>query len=194
MNTLALFDFDGTLYKKDSLLEFTKFSVGKRRFYTGLLLIAHSLIFMKLGLISNEKAKKKYITHFFKNVDYGKFKIICHEFSLKKIDQNVDQKIYAAFTNHIKSNHTVYIVTASLPEWIEPWSHQFGVSVIGTEIEVENNQITGDFCSKNCYGMEKVNRINTTLDTTKFDTIHVYGSGKGDKEMLTLNKKIISSI
>ncbi len=194
MNTLALFDFDGTLYKRDSLFEFTKFSKGKTYFYIGLLAITPYLILMKLGAISNEKAKKKYISYFFKNVEYDKFKNTCLEFSLKKINENLDQNIYSAFKNHIKSNHTVYIVTASLPEWIEPWSSQFKVPVIGTQIEVKNNRITGNFNSKNCYGIEKVNRINIALDTAKFDTIVVYGSGKGDKEMLKLIKKNISSI
>jgi hypothetical protein len=32
MRTLALFDFDGTLYKKDSLIEFTRFAKGMCRF------------------------------------------------------------------------------------------------------------------------------------------------------------------
>lgn len=58
LKTLVLFDFDGTLYKKDSLLEFTKYYKGNSVFYIGILILSPFLIAMKLGILSNEKAKK----------------------------------------------------------------------------------------------------------------------------------------
>jgi phosphatidylglycerophosphatase C len=188
MKTLALFDFDGTLYKKDSLLEFTKFSKGKLNFYIGLFMISQYLIGFKWGIISNEKAKQKFIKHFFKNTNYNDFTRKCNDFALQKINTHLNEKIYEQFINHLKLNHTVYIVTASIPEWIEPWSKQFSVPVIGTQIEIENNKITGGFVSKNCYGIEKVNRINSVLNLNEFESIIVYGAGKGDVEMLKLAK------
>ena len=118
MKTLALFDFDKTLYGKDSLLEFTKFNKGKTRFLLGLIVISPYLFLMKFGIISNEKAKKKYISYFFKNTQYDAFNKDCIEFSLNKIDENINQKIYSNFINHVKLNHEIYIVTASMPEWI----------------------------------------------------------------------------
>jgi len=188
MNTLVLFDFDGTLYKKDSLLEFTKFSKGKIRFYVGLLMISPYLISMKLGVISNEKAKEKFIRYFFKGQNYDEFKSVSNHFSLHKIKTHLNQKLYKEFIHHIESKHTVYIVTASFSEWIEPWSSQFKVKVIGTKPEVVDNKITGNFSSKNCYGQEKVNRIKETLNIDSFDRIQVYGEGKGDVEMINLSK------
>ncbi|WP_428231685.1 HAD family hydrolase [Flavobacterium sp.] len=191
MKTIAFFDFDGTLYKKDSLLEFTKFSKGNIALYLGLVLLSPYLIALKLGLYSNEKAKTKFISHFFKGYKYVDFNILCHNFSLKKIEQNLAKDIYAKFLSHIKNNDMVYIVTASIPEWIQPWSHQFGVTVIGTKIEIKNNLLTGNFSTRNCFGPEKTNRIKEIINLDEFDKIYVYGSGKGDLEMLALSKPII---
>ena len=70
MKTLALFDFDGTLYKKDSLIEFTKFYKGKFPFYLGIIILTPVLIAMKLKVISNEKAKKNL------SLTFSKMKII----------------------------------------------------------------------------------------------------------------------
>ncbi len=187
MKTLALFDFDGTLYEKDSLIEFTKFYKGKKHFYIGILSIFPYLLGMKLGIVSNEKTKKKYFSYFFKNSLYTEFKTKSKEFSSIKIDAHLNQKIYSNFINHLQLKDTVYIVTASFPEWVEPWSSQFGVQVIGTQIKVKDNVITGEFTSKNCFGIEKVNRINMVLNIDNFDTIKVYGFGKGDQEMLKLS-------
>lgn len=191
MKTIAFFDFDGTLYKKDSLLEFTKFSHGNISFYKGLFWLSPYLIGLKLRLYSNEKAKIKFIRHFFKDYKYDDFNALCRNFSLTKIEQNLDTETYARFLKHLENNHLVYIVTASIPEWIEPWSNQFGVSVIGTKIEVQNNLLTGNFSTKNCFGIKKVNRIKEIINLDEFDEIHVYGNGKGDLEMLALSKLFV---
>lgn len=191
MKAIAFFDFDGTLYKKDSLLEFTKFSCGNISFYKGLFLLSPYLIGLKLRLYSNEKAKIKFIRHFFKDSKYDDFNALCSRFSLSKIEQDLDGKIYAKFLNHLENNHLAYIVTASVPEWIQPWSNQFGVSVIGTKIEIQNNLLTGNLSTKNCFGIEKVNRIKEIVNLDEFDEIHVYGNGKGDLEMLNLSKLFV---
>lgn len=191
MRAIAFFDFDGTLYKKDSLIEFTKFSKGNISFYMGLLVLLPYIIGLKLRLYSNEKAKIKFINYFFRNYKYDDFNILCKNFSLKKIEQDLTKDTYTKFLNHIKDNDLVYIVTASIPEWIEPWSNQFGVSVIGTNIEIKNNILTGKFSTKNCFGIEKVNRIKEQINLNEFEEIYVYGNGKGDLEMLNLSKSPI---
>lgn len=186
MKTLALFDFDGTLYKKDSLLEFTKFAKRNFAFYKGIFLLSPYLVGYKLGFLNNEKVKIKFITYFFKDLEIEKFKSLGIAFSLQKIQQDVNTNTFNIFKNHIESNHQVLIVTASFPEWIEPWSNQYKVKVIGTKAEVINNKITGKFSSKNCFGEEKVNRIKELINLNEYDQIFVYGSGKGDEQMLTL--------
>lgn len=188
-NTLALFDFDKTLYRKDSLLEFTKFSKGKLSFYFGIFYLSPYLILMKLGLLTNKNVKQKYIQYFFKNIEYNSFQSIANDFALQEIEKYLNSEIYKEFQKHLNEKHQIFIVTASIPEWISPWSQKFGVKVIGSNLELLDNKITGKLISENCYGKEKANRINAIIDLKKFDKIYVYGSGKGDFEMLQLTKK-----
>lgn len=189
MANLALFDFDHTLYKKDSLIEFTKFYVG-RKFYTGILQLSPWLIGLKLGFLNNEKVKLKYFNHFFGNLNYTDFCGVGETFAKRKLPGNLDEKIFQKFEQHLKNGDSVYIVTASAAEWIEPWSKQFDVSVIGTKLQVQNDLLTGKFDSRNCYGIDKVNRIRESINLDEFDSIFVYGSGKGDFEMLKLNSAL----
>ncbi len=188
MKTLALFDFDGTLYKKDSLLEFTKYSRGDLNFYFGMMLLLPYLLFLKLGIMSNEKVKIKFIKHFYGFCNYKHFQAIAKDFAVNEIESNLNQKIYENFQNHIKLKHEIYIVTASFPEWIEPWCSKYGIQVIGTELKILDGKISGNFTTKNCFGLEKVNRIKAVINLNHFDRIEVYGSGKGDLEMLKLRK------
>jgi phosphatidylglycerophosphatase C len=188
MKSIAFFDFDKTLYKKDSLIEFTKYYFGFAKFYFGLFFLLPDIIKFKTGLISNESLKIKYITHFFKNENYNDFKWKAAMFATSKIEQHLNLYYFEKFKVHIQSNDVVYIVTASFPEWIEPWSTRHNVKVIGTQLQKKYDILTGTFNSKNCYGIEKVNRINETVNLDEYDRIYVYGKGKGDKEMLSLIK------
>jgi phosphatidylglycerophosphatase C len=186
MKTLALFDFDGTLYKKDSLIEFTKFSKGSALFYRNMLLLFPNLIAMKLRLLGNEKVKIKYISAFFKGMEIGAFESIARDFATNEIDKNLNPEIFKSYLAHLESGHDVYIVTASAVQWIAPWAGKYGVRVIGTKLETENGKLTGNFASKNCYGIEKVNRISEAIPLEDYQAINVYGSGRGDLEMLQL--------
>lgn len=186
--TLALFDFDHTLYQKDSLIEFTLFSHGKFEFYKGLCMLSPVLIGLKLGLLNNEKVKVTFLKYFFKNAFFDDFQKQATRFSKTQITQNLDPKMFEKFLHHIEQKHEVYIVTASCPDWIQPWCDFYKVQVIGTKLEVVLQRITGNISTKNCYGIEKVNRIKEVINLVDYDIIHVYGSGKGDREMLQLSK------
>ncbi len=188
MKTLALFDFDGTLYRKDSLFEFTKFAKGKVAFYLGMLSLLPSLIIFKLKIITNETAKTKFINHFYKDMSQDEFTLLAKDFALHMISQDLNSQIFNSFCNHLQANHQVCIVSASCKDWIQPWSDQHSAKFIGTELEIQHGKITGNFSTKNCYGPEKVNRIKEQFDLSEFDRIIVYGRGKGDREMLQLSK------
>ena len=63
---IAVFDFDGTVTTKDTLLEFIKFVRGPVSFYAGFLRYAPQLLAYKLGLYPNWKVKQQIFSHFFK--------------------------------------------------------------------------------------------------------------------------------
>jgi HAD superfamily hydrolase (TIGR01490 family) len=188
MRTLALFDFDGTLYKKDSLIEFTRFAKGNVPFYKKMLLLFPDLIGLKLRLLPNEKVKVKFLTTFFKGMAIEAFERVARDFALNEIDKNLDTKIFETLLRHLESGDEVYIVSASASQWIAPWSDQYKAGVIGTQLQIESGRLTGKLASKNCYGIEKVNRIKALLKLEDYQHICIYGSGRGDREMLALAK------
>lgn len=186
MKNLVLVDFDKTLYKKDSLLEFTRFYKGKFIFYKGLFYFMPYFIQWKLGIISNESAKKKFISYFFKNENYSVFLDKGNEFANRYIQKDINLEIWNKILKHQKDNDDIFIVTASFPEWIMAWSTKNNIKIIATIPQQVNNILTGDFLTKNCYGEEKVNRIKIEIQLKSYDKIYVYGLGKGDYEMLQL--------
>lgn len=63
--TIAFFDFDGTLTRKDSLLGFLFYSFGSFKTLKGLLMLFPNLLLYLLGLRNNSNTKEKIYSFFF---------------------------------------------------------------------------------------------------------------------------------
>ena len=186
---LVLFDFDGTITSKDSLIEFLKFYLGSFRYYVGLFFLSPVLISYKLKLISNHVAKEKLISHFFKGVDSDVFYDISNKYSTEEIDKIVRLKALEKINWHKEKGHEIIVVSASLKCWLLGWCKKNKLEILATEIEVKNNRLTGNFSTKNCYGIEKINRIKEKYNLKNYKLIYAYGDSEGDKEMLSLAHK-----
>lgn len=184
-NRIALFDFDGTLTTKDTFIEFGLFAVGKMNFCKALIRNVTYLAGWELGIIPNYKAKEKLFGSLFKGMTLEEFNGKCEAFS-RKIDTFLHPVGYDKMKTHLKEGTPVYIVSASIENWIKPWARNQGVTdVVSTKIEVnEYGKLTGRFASKNCYGPEKVNRIKDVCKEIESSEIWAYGDSKGDDDML----------
>ena len=186
---IAFFDFDGTITFKDTLLEIIKYRHGIAGLYAGMLKISPWLVAMKLKLISNQTAKEKLLTHFFKNTSLADFQKDCDAF----INATFSSLIRPAALEQIKkynaSGVQVVIVSASPQNWIMGWCKANNLHCIATILETKNNIITGKIQGLNCYGEEKVRRIKAAYNLSDYDEISCYGDTSGDKPMLALGTK-----
>ena len=181
---LVLFDFDGTLTKKDTLFEFIRFYHGTPRFLFGFLLLSPMLILFKLGFIKNQKAKEIVLQYFFRNAPVDAFNSKCALFAKNAIPSLIRPAALIALQKHIEDGATVVVVSASPENWVSGWCTAWNIACIATRLKVENNKLTGEIVGKNCYGPEKVSRVKEALDTDAFTEIYAYGDSSGDKEML----------
>jgi HAD superfamily hydrolase (TIGR01490 family) len=186
---IAFFDFDGTVTREDSLIEFIKYSVGEIEYYKGLIILSPILFLYLLKIVSNQFAKEKLIKHFFGGWDFSTFKRVADEYSLSEIDSIVRQSAIEKIKWHQKRGDKVVIVSASIECWLEKWCQKHNIELIATKLEVINGKLTGNFLTKNCYGKEKVRRIKERYNLYEYQDIYVYGDSKGDREMLLLADK-----
>ncbi len=184
--SIAFFDFDGTITRKDTLLEFARYSRGFAGYWIGICLISPWLMAMKMGLISKRKAKEKFLTYFFEKTDVEKFNAVCLSFTANIIPGLLRQDALLAIKKHREENADIVIVSASAENWVAPWCIQNNLQYICTRLEVKDQKITGKILGQNCNGAEKVSRIKERFDTAEYKNIYCYGDSKGDKLMLQL--------
>ena len=189
---IAIFDFDGTLTTRDSLLAFIKWACGTVSYYTGFLRFTPMLVLMRLHLYPNWKAKERVFAHFFKGWQHSWFKALGEDFSAE-IDTMRNEPTIQRLREHIERGDTVYVISASMPEWVEPWCNALGVNnVLATEVEVdEDGRLTGRFKTPNCFGQEKVNRLLQVEPNREEYYLTAYGDSRGDKELLAFADEAI---
>jgi phosphatidylglycerophosphatase C len=186
VNNLALFDFDGTITRKDTFLEIIKFAKGSTRFYVGFVLLTPVLICYKLKLLPNWRAKEIVFAYFFKNVSTETFQKICIEFVERKLPELIRPSAWLKLKQHLVALDRVVIVTASSADWILPWSEKHGIELIATKWEYQNGKITGKIKGRNCYGPVKKEMVLNLLNPSDYKSVSAYGDTTGDKEMLSL--------
>jgi len=183
---LALFDFDGTLTKKDSLNEFLKYSVDTQTYLQNMLRFGPFFILWQLKFMSNSTAKQHLLKIFFKDMDKNEFEKLAKEFSLTKIDSILREDRFKILQEHKQNGDRVIIVSASLQSWLQPWCDKNKIELLCTQIEFIDGKVTGKFSTPNCHGFEKVNRIKEFLDLDIYETIYAYGDSSGDVQMLDI--------
>lgn len=187
------FDFDGTLTTSDTLLEFIKYAKGTSRFLMVFLKYSPLLVLMKLHLYPNWKAKQQIFAHLFAGMRIEKFDALCRGFA-EESQHLLRPKGIILMHEALVAGAQVFIVSASIDNWVRPFfdiRNLKGVQVLGTQIEVEDGKLTGNFKSNNCYGKEKVHRIAEALkpfERSEYE-IEAFGDSRGDKEMLAFADK-----
>lgn len=183
---LVLFDFDGTITTKDSLLEFLLFYKGTFRFLWGMVVLSPIIISYLLKLIPNWKGKQMVLKYFLSGESLDVFNARCRTFAEQKLPNLIRPGALQAIAEYIKEGAVVAVVSASAENWVGPWCEKNGLICVATQLEVEHGTVTGNLCGPNCYGPEKVKRIKKQFLLSDFDRIIAYGDSSGDREMFAL--------
>lgn len=188
---IVAFDFDGTITKKDSFIEFIRFAHGDWPFIKGVLKNSIMLAAYALHIYPNWKAKQKLFSYFFKEMPMSEFDVVGEQFINSRACSFFKKPAIDAIEQHKRAGDTIVIISASPENWIIPFAKKHGINyVIGTQLDVDlHNNLTGSFLTKNCYGKEKVTRLLQLFPDRNEYILIAYGDSRGDKELLRFADK-----
>jgi len=186
---LALFDFDGTLTHEDSLLEFLKFCAGTSTYYKKMLGQVSNFLSFKLKRMNNQTFKEAVLSTFFKGKTKDELQVLGYRFAEEKIPSFLCPEAIRKIEQHQEAKDRVIVVSASPELWLAPWTKTLGVELLASKLLYQGGQFTGKLDGKNCWGEEKVRRINAHLTLSDYPEIYAYGDSKGDAPMLALATK-----
>jgi HAD superfamily hydrolase (TIGR01490 family) len=185
---LVLFDFDGTLTTRDSLMPFLRHVVGTPRFVAGIAALSAPLLSYALGYTANDVAKQRVLAHFLGGRERSAIEAAGRDFARHQLAGLIRATTLTALQAHQQAGDTCVLVSASLDIYLQPWADQHGLAaVLCTSLEIDPQQrVTGRLVPANCYGPEKARRIREWLAGRRPSHITAYGDSRGDDAMFAL--------
>jgi HAD superfamily hydrolase (TIGR01490 family) len=192
--TVAVFDFDGTLSRRDSLLPFLVFVCGARATARAVVAEARRFGQVLLGTASRDEAKEALLTRLLSGADARPLKESGELFADRLVNRELRPAMRRRLEWHRRAGHRLVIVSASPTIYLETAGRLLGVdAVLATELEVDaDGRLTGRLSGRNCRGDEKANRLRAWLDGAGHEPsgrpgqLWAYGDSRGDVDMLAL--------
>ena len=200
---LDVFDFDGTLTRRDTFIGFIRYVHGTKAAMLGFAKYAPLYALMKMGIISNGKFKRMLFTHYFAGMQAETFEVWCRRYADSNSGSLLRPKGMKAVGDALTAGHDVLIVSASIGTWVQSFfddvisghggelsveaadgRHRSRLNFVCTAAEVADGKLTGRFAGKNCYGTEKLRRVKELYPDRKSLFLTVYGDSRGDIALL----------
>lgn len=185
---VAAFDFDGTITDRDTLLPFLVSEFGWPRVAAGLLKNISSLFGFVIGLTTRQDVKEALLATFFHHMPIEEFARKAHRYSREVLPQYVKQASLDRLQWHLDQGHHCVLISASIDTYLEPWAKKQGFhDLICSRLEVtEAGLVSGKLKGKNCWGAEKVRRLEEHLGPKEAYILYAYGDSDGDKPLLSI--------
>ena len=183
---LAAFDFDGTITTRDTMIAFIQFALGSKALLAGYMRLALTLAGYKAGLIKNDVAKQRLLTHFFSGWEKERLIQLGEKFCAELLPGLIRPAAWEHLEWHRNQGHTIICISASLDFWMAPWFRDNNIQLLASVPEYKDGKFTGKLASPNCYGPEKVKRLKEVYNLSEFLEIYAYGDSGGDKELLAI--------
>lgn len=184
--TLALFDFDGTITDRDTLIYFLLDAVGPMRAVQGLLRRLPLLLAYVIGRASRQEAKEGVLTQFFAGIPMETLERFGEHFAKGSLNKRVKPEALKRLQWHLRQGHRCILVSASIDIYLKPWGEAAGFhDVVCSRVASDaEGRATGKLLGLNCRAGEKVRRLEELLGPLKNYCVYAYGDSDGDKEML----------
>jgi len=171
---IYLFDFDGTIYDGNSAIDFYIFTLEKfpRLLKYFPLQVWHLVLFI-FQLESRDDFKGHFFIFIKGIVDIEKHVDLFWRRSIKKI-----------YPWYIKRDKTYDVIISASPTFY--LSKMAEILNINMLIATEISEISGKLITKNCYGQEKVKRLNRLIPNA--NVLEAYSDSMSDLPILMLSK------
>jgi phosphatidylglycerophosphatase C len=184
---VAAFDFDGTLTRHDTLFPFLLHVAGYVKLFNKIIYLSPILAAYALRLIRNDIAKVKVLRCFLAQMDMQQLQQLALSFATGKVPCMLRDEAMQRLAWHQQQGHRCIIVSASLELYLRPWASKAGFDdVLGSRLEeLADGRTSGKLLGENCFGPEKVKRLEALLGAREGYTLYAYGDSRGDKELLS---------
>ena len=188
---IFVFDFDGTITTRDTFALFLRYYAGPFPWLINILRLLPTFAAYKLGKIDRHAVKKAVIRRFFAGKLASDVESRAAQFARDVIPGLIrpaaQERIDDLLTDPNCGTESLYICSASIGPYLRSWAGSAGIqitNVMATELEINEDRITGALKGYNVWGENKVRRILDQFPPHAVKIVEAYGDTRGDWEMV----------
>ncbi|MBJ6982163.1 MULTISPECIES: HAD family hydrolase [unclassified Luteimonas] len=183
---LALFDFDGTITTHETMPEFLRRSVPRRRLLAGQLLFAPLVIGYKMGLVSGTFIRSLIVRFGYSGVPVSVVEARGLEFARSHLPGTLRPEALQRIAWHRSQGHAIVVVSGGLEAYLRPWCEAHGLELVCSVLEQRDGILTGRYEGPQCVLAEKARRVGERYDLKAYPAIYAYGDTAEDRHLLGL--------
>ncbi len=182
---LALFDFDGTLTRRDTVLPFLLGICGNDALPRLSAVAARA--YVRDPQARRDAAKAAVIKHALSGRHHSEVATAGRGYAHTVVQRSLRTDTRARLEWHRARGHRLVIVSASLEPYLSVVAGLLGVETcLCTRLEIgDDGVLTGAMLGANCRGVEKARRVREVLEPGEFE-VWAYGDTAGDEALLAL--------
>jgi phosphatidylglycerophosphatase C len=184
---VAAFDFDGTITTSDSLTDFIRYVVGSAGLIRGAIWATPWLVGMLIGNCDRGTAKAHFLAATVRTLTQRELEDAAQQYASQRLMTLIRPEMAARIQENKRLGHRLVLVSASPALYLRFWAERMGFdAVLATELEFRNDRFSGHLALPNCWGPEKVRRLQQWFGADRPRVLFAYGDSRGDSEMLAL--------
>jgi phosphatidylglycerophosphatase C len=187
MTTIAAFDLDGTLSRRDTVLPFLAQVTGRTAVAAALARDWRGLWRMRLGGDHRDAAKTALLARLLAGRPHCELTSAGVAYAERLVAGGLRDDVLGRLRWHRDRGDDVVVVTAALDVYAAPLARLLGVDVTATRLHVDGEgRCTGALDGANCRGEEKVRRLRERMAGGDSARVWAYGNSAEDRPMLSM--------
>jgi len=142
---------------------------------------------MLLGFSDRAAAKVHFLAATIGGLSQTELEEMARQYVAHKLPRLIRPEMVVKIKEHKERGHRLVLVSASPSLYLKYWATDTGFdAVLATELEFVNARFSGRLATQNCWGPQKVLRLQQWFDGHPPQEMYAYGDSRGDREMLAL--------
>jgi len=182
----VLFDFDGTLTRRDTFFAYCM-AIARRQEHPvrAMFRVACSMALVKARLITNHQLKERTAAVLLTGEKESHIARIMQEEGGERLAGKLDTEMVGLLERMREAGANVFLVSSSLDCFLRPFGPAWGLrGIIATRTEVIDGRFTGRLIGRTCNGPEKVARVIEEVGEREARESVAYGDSRGDEDLL----------
>lgn len=186
---LALFDFDGTITTHETMPDFLRQSISRRRLILGWLLLAPLVLGYKLRFIPGTLVRRTVVRFGYSGVPTSVLASSGRNFAQDYLPKVLRPEAMQRIAWHKAQGHRVVVVSGGLDAYLGPWCEAQGLELLCSSLEHRKGLLTGNYEGQQCVEKEKARRVYERYDLAAFTEVYAYGDTPEDRDLLGVATK-----